>query len=318
MTNIQWDAQFYATMAELLVAIINIIATTIYYWKRQLTVISYCHMLFGVVLLSNQIITSAMAFEGNTTYWCFVWYLQASLDWIFTIRVYYIEQKKWVKYSWIALFVLMDALPRIIGQFFYTTSVKPSGICVLYKSAAESLVKTTLDTMYIGIVAIYFTFKIFRLIQPTNGGIGVQSLESLTVTSVAFAIALCLIRTLIGIPFILDIWPTVTPYLIPLEMILLPPICFLSIAYGSKLRVNILPKSNTGSMEMKSFRSNTSSLYIQPGNTSSRPAFYDGNRSAYSSPSSPGQTYSADPLRTNSGYSFPPTTKRSEPIPQYF
>lgn len=247
--------------------------------------------------------------------------------------MYYIEKKKWVKYTWIALFVLLDALPRIFGQFFYTTSIKPSGICVLHTSKFESLVKTALDTLYIGIVAVYFTFKIFKLIQPANGGIGVQSLESLTVTSVAFAIALCLIRTVIGIPFILDIWPAITPYLIPLEMILLPPICFLSIAYGSKLRVNIVSRSSTRSMEMKSFRSNMPSSYVEPQSPyvahprESARSFNNfisiqTDESTYPSYSSQ-QTiqfvpYDGEPQLVNSQHSIPPVPKRSNSLPQYF
>ncbi|KAJ3308393.1 hypothetical protein HDV04_001338 [Boothiomyces sp. JEL0838] len=228
------NSQFIASTVEFCVSVLNIIITLAYYRKKDLTVINYWHILFGIVLLSNQGITKNFA--------------EANIDWIFTLRVVYLEQGSWTRHVWVGLFLLMDALPRILVQFYYQTSIQSTGKCLLSQPQLPSLLKTALGTVYIGVVAIYFAIRIVKLIQSSNGGLGVQRLESLTVTSIAFALALCLIRTLIGIPFIMNIWPTVTPLLIPIQFTILPPICFLSIAYGSRLKVNLLPKLNSSNV----------------------------------------------------------------------
>ncbi|KAJ3268235.1 hypothetical protein HDV01_003254 [Terramyces sp. JEL0728] len=137
----------------------------------------------------------------------------------------------------------MDAGPRVVGQFFYSTTTE-MGICVLSEPSTERVVKTVMNTVYIGIVASYFALKIFSILGPikTNGA---QRLESLAITSIVFALVLCLVRTVVYIPFILNTWPSITGILIPIEFIILPLLCFLNIAYGSKLKINIIPKSAT-------------------------------------------------------------------------
>lgn len=72
------DSQFIASTVEFCAAVLNIIITLAYYWKKDLTVINYWHILFGIVLLSNQVITMIMEFNGHTTDYCFMWYIQVS------------------------------------------------------------------------------------------------------------------------------------------------------------------------------------------------------------------------------------------------
>lgn len=67
---------YIATVCELIVGIINLIIMIPYYWKNKWTIISYCHMVFGVVYLANQIITFALILNGNATTFCGAWNLQ--------------------------------------------------------------------------------------------------------------------------------------------------------------------------------------------------------------------------------------------------
>ncbi|KAJ3273595.1 hypothetical protein HDV01_004362, partial [Terramyces sp. JEL0728] len=125
---------YIATLAELIVGIINIIVMVPYYYKNKRTLIGYCHMVFGVVYLANQIVTFTLILQGNTTTFCGAWFLQgitknfaeANIDWIFTLRVYFLERTPWVKYTWLFLFAALDAIPRIVALCLYVTTVQPS------------------------------------------------------------------------------------------------------------------------------------------------------------------------------------------------
>lgn len=247
------ESQFVASIIEFVVSILNIIFTIIYYAKQfrskqNLTLIGLCHILFGVVLLTNQIITMYMVDKGIVEV-CALWNLQgftknfseAIIDWIFTLRVMYLEVR-W-KYLWVFMFVLLDAGPRIVGQFFYVTRMY-NGACLFSESPTEAVTKTVMNTVYIGIVAIYFAVNIFTIVRQVKSQ-GAERLESLAFTSTVFALILCLVRTVIYIPFILNTWPSITGVLIPIEFIILPPLCFLNILYGSKLKINFIRKSNS-------------------------------------------------------------------------
>ncbi|KAJ3318047.1 hypothetical protein HDV06_000859 [Boothiomyces sp. JEL0866] len=218
-----------------------------YYSKNKITLIGYCHILFGVVLLINQIITMVLAMQGNTTTVCAVWNLQgitknfaeANIDWIFTLRVYYLERQPWIQYTWLFLFAALDAIPRIVALCLYVTTMQPSGICTLYDPPNPRIIKTIMNTVFIAIVAIYFIHKMVQLIRGM--GSNSQQFESLSITSTFFAVMLCVTRTVFYIPYILNSWPSITGLLVPIQMCILPVLCFLNIAYGAKLKIR---KSN--------------------------------------------------------------------------
>ncbi|KAJ3313626.1 hypothetical protein HDV04_001636 [Boothiomyces sp. JEL0838] len=214
-----------------------------YYWKNKWTIISYCHMVFGVVYLANQIITFALILNGNATTFCGAWNLQgitknfaeANIDWIFTLRVYFLERTPWIQYTWLFLFTALDAIPRIVSLCLYVTTVQPSGLCTLFDPPTPRVVKTVMNTVYIAIVALYFIYKMYQLIKGL--GNNTQQFESLSITSTFFAIMLCVTRTVFYIPYILNSWPSITGILVPIQMCILPPLCFLNIAFGAKLNV---------------------------------------------------------------------------------
>ncbi|KAJ3318046.1 hypothetical protein HDV06_000858 [Boothiomyces sp. JEL0866] len=141
---------------------------------------------------------------------CILWNLQgftknfseAIIDWIFTLRVMYLESD-W-KYFWVFMFILLDAGPRIVGQFYYSTAMN-NNICLLSEPSTERVVKTVMNTVYIGIVAFYFALKIFSIIGPVKSK-GAERLESLAFTSIVFALVLCLVRT-----FCVDQLPIMLP-----------------------------------------------------------------------------------------------------------
>ncbi|KAJ3323267.1 hypothetical protein HDV06_002034 [Boothiomyces sp. JEL0866] len=161
---------------------------------------------------------------------------EAIIDWIFMLRVYNLYNRPIIKYSWITLFVLLDAIPRIVAIAMYQTSTSATGLCLLSLPTTARIVKAALNTAFIGVVAVYFIYVMFGMISGAVGG--VEVFESLTITSTAFGVILCIVRTVIYIPYILGTFgPVYTGTLIPIEMCLLPPLCFFSIAFGAKLKL---------------------------------------------------------------------------------
>ncbi|KAJ3273594.1 hypothetical protein HDV01_004361 [Terramyces sp. JEL0728] len=132
------------------------------------------------------------------------------------------------------MYACLDVIPRIISLAMYQDTVHPNGICSLLDPNSPRIIKTVMNTIYIGIVGCYF---IYRMIQVISGVAASQQLESLTVTSGIYAIMLCVTRTVFYIPYILNTWPSITGILIPIQLCILPPLCFLNIIYGSKLKL---------------------------------------------------------------------------------
>ncbi|KAJ3273351.1 hypothetical protein HDV01_004568 [Terramyces sp. JEL0728] len=210
-----------SAIAELLVGILNAIAIVPYYMKHKITVVGWYHILFSVFLLANGT-TFAIA--------------EAIVDWIFMLRVYNLHKKPVIQYIWIGLFVCLDAIPRIVAIAMYQTSTSSTGLCLLSLPTTARIVKAALNTAFIGIVAVYFMYVMYGMISGSVGG--AEVFESLTITSAGFGLVLCVVRTVIYIPYILGTFgPVYTGTLIPIEMCLLPPLCFFSIAFGAKLRV---------------------------------------------------------------------------------
>lgn len=152
------------------------------------------------------------------------------------LRVYNLYNRPIIKYLWIALFVLLDAIPRIVAVAMYQTTISNTGLCLLSLPTTARIVKAALNTAFIGVVAVYFVYVMFGMISGAVGG--VEVFESLTVTSTGFGLVLCVVRTVIYIPYILGTFgPVYTGTLIPIEMCLLPPLCFFSIVFGAKLKL---------------------------------------------------------------------------------
>ncbi|KAJ3273352.1 hypothetical protein HDV01_004569 [Terramyces sp. JEL0728] len=221
-----------AGIAELIVGILNALAIVPYYLRNRITWIplSECYHYqcdqhwreWNYISLRYVGTTFAIA--------------EAIIDWIFMLRVYNLHKKPVIQYTWIGLFVCLDAIPRIVAIAMYQTTTSSTGLCLLSLPTTARIVKAALNTAFIGIVAIYFVYVMYGMISGAVGGIEVY--ESLTITSAGFGLVLCIVRTVIYIPYILSTFgPVYTGTLIPIEMCLLPPLCFFSIAFGAKLRV---------------------------------------------------------------------------------
>ncbi|KAJ3309014.1 hypothetical protein HDV04_000565 [Boothiomyces sp. JEL0838] len=251
----QSNPQFIAVVAEFTIAAVNMMITVPYYKKAKLTVVSYCHIAFGVILLMYQIVTMILEVNGYTTTVCAYWNIQgvlrnfteASIDWIFTLRVFYLETKPLIKKIWIALFLVLDVFPRVVSLALYVTVKQPSGLCILIDPEISNIVKTILNIIYISIVASYFVCKMRHHMKQVTGK--TEQYESLTMTSTIFAILLLLIRCVLYIPYILNLWPAETALLTPIEMCIITPLCFLNVAFGSKLKLR--GKSGSGSQSPK-------------------------------------------------------------------
>ena len=131
---VTWTPTFISYVIEFGVAVINIFALFLYYWKTKLTVIGYSHIAFSVVLMINQIISLYISINGGTTA-CPTWNFQgytknlaeAAVDWIFTLRVYYLERDAKIKYFWLFLYTSLDVIPRIASLAMYQNVVLPNG-----------------------------------------------------------------------------------------------------------------------------------------------------------------------------------------------
>ncbi|KAJ3318048.1 hypothetical protein HDV06_000860 [Boothiomyces sp. JEL0866] len=235
-------ATYWAAVAEIVVAIVNVLLYIPYYWNRTFTVISYHHILFGLFFLANTIVTMYLISIDYQTSSCLLLNLQGYtknlaevwIDWIFTLRVYYLERNKFVQFFWIGMYTALDVIPRIVSLAMYQDTMHSNGICTLLDPNGPRIIKTVMNTVYIGIVGCYF---IYRMIQVIRGVGTSQQLESLTVTSGMYAIMLCLTRTVFYIPYILNTWPPITGILVPIQLCILPPLCFLNIIYGAKLKI---------------------------------------------------------------------------------
>ncbi|KAJ3258943.1 hypothetical protein HK103_003084 [Boothiomyces macroporosus] len=232
---------FVAVCTEFAVSILNGLVLLYHYGLKSTNEIQKYQILFGVLLLVNTSIT--LYINTNPVTWCGEWYLQgisfnlaeAVIDWIFLIRVYKLEQTSWKKYSWMALYWGLDVIPRIVSILMYSTSTV-NDLCALYLPQNARIIKSAMNTAFVGIVGIYFIFMMIESIRQSNFQDTSEKLESLTLTSTMFGVALCIVRTVTYIPYILNTWPTITGILIPLEMTILPPLLFCSIVYGAKLK----------------------------------------------------------------------------------
>ncbi|KAJ3270533.1 hypothetical protein HDV01_007736 [Terramyces sp. JEL0728] len=232
---------FIAVCTEFTVSILNGLVLLYHYGLKSTTEIQKYQIMFGVLLMINTSIT--LYINLNPVAWCGEWYLQgisfnaaeAIIDWIFLIRVYKLEQIAWRKYSWLVLYWGLDVIPRIVSISMYSTSYQ-NDVCLLSLPQTARILKSVMNTTFVGIVGIYFIFMMIESIRQTNFQDTSEKLESLTLTSTMFGVALCIVRTITYIPYILNTWPTITGILIPLEMTILPPLLFCSIVYGAKLK----------------------------------------------------------------------------------
>ncbi|KAJ3270531.1 hypothetical protein HDV01_007734 [Terramyces sp. JEL0728] len=234
---------YVAVIAEFTVAIINGIALLIYYGFKQRAEIAIFQCVFGILLIINTTITLAINISPVTE--CAVWYMQgisfnvaeALVDWIFLIRVYKLEQKWWKKVVWQLLYWGLDIIPRIVSVILYSTRYNDDGVCLLSLPSTARIVKSVLNTIFVGIVGVFFVSIMVASIRQSHFSETTQKLESLKLTSAMFGILLCVVRTVTYIPYILNTFgPVWTGVLIPIEMIILPPLIFLSIVYGARLK----------------------------------------------------------------------------------
>ncbi|KAJ3268908.1 hypothetical protein HDV01_002107 [Terramyces sp. JEL0728] len=65
-------------------------------------------------------------------------------------------------------------------------------------------------------------------------------LASITVTSTLLALGMCIVRSVLYIPYTLNSWPGYTGILIPLEMTILSLLLFCSVVYASDLKSGVL------------------------------------------------------------------------------
>ncbi|KAJ3270532.1 hypothetical protein HDV01_007735 [Terramyces sp. JEL0728] len=234
---------FVAVIVEFSIAILNGLALLLYYQFKPRSEIANFQCIFGIFLIINTCVTLVVNLQPVTE--CYLWYFQGIsfntaetvVDWIFLIRVYKLEQKWWMKAIWQVLFWGLDVIPRVVSIAMYSTSVSNTGLCLLSLPSTARLTKSVMNTVFVGIVGIYFVYMMVSSIGRTSFNDTRQKLESLTITSSMFGILLCVIRTVTYIPYILNTFgPVWTGVLIPIEMSLLPPILFLSIVYGSKMK----------------------------------------------------------------------------------
>ncbi|KAJ3313600.1 hypothetical protein HDV04_001817 [Boothiomyces sp. JEL0838] len=252
---------FVAVVVEFAMAMLNGLALLLYYRFNPRSEIATFQCIFGIFLIINTCVTLVINLQPVTQ--CYLWYLQgisfnaaeAIIDWIFLIRVYKLEQKLWKKIIWQVLFWGLDVVPRAVSIVMYNTAISRLGLCLLSLPSTARIAKSVMNTTFVAIVGFYFVWIMISSIRFSASNDTRQKLESLTLTSAMFGILLCIIRTATYIPYILNTFgPVWTGVLIPIEMTLLPPILFLSIVFGAKIKtgsglisnINSFTTSSTG------------------------------------------------------------------------
>lgn len=270
-----------AVLIEFLVAIILLISVIVYYFRNPIRYVDYILIGFALSFSINASITVSVGLIPQEH--CFWFIVQGTMfavaeainDAFFVLRVCNID-RSWRRYIWLILYIGMDIIPRIVAVANYIPN-QTGNKCALILPTVPRLVKVILNTLFVGFLAIYFLYTMAVQLKNTSEKnkerVGVKTkLASITVTSTLLALAMCIVRSVLYIPYTLNSWPEYTGILIPLEMIVLSPLLFCSVVYGTDLKVGVLEIVNN--IRPVSLRSKTSSNNLQQSlpNKSARPS----------------------------------------------